>query len=90
MTLANRTPRRVLTSLCLFVALALSAPAQENKDAILLNDISQSETGIDSERNAGVFLTADSALELPSMPKAEMAARILDQLHSLRARQLVR
>lgn len=59
-------------------------------DAILLNDISASETGFDSERNAGVFLTAESSLELPAMAKQEMAGRILDQIHSLRARQLVR
>jgi len=59
-------------------------------DAILLNDISAPETGFDSGHNAGVFLTADSALELPAMSKQEMAGRILDQVHSLRARQLVR
>jgi len=59
-------------------------------DAILLNDISATETGFDSGHNAGVFLTADSALELPAMSKQEMAGRILDQIHSLRARQLVR
>ena len=59
-------------------------------DAILLNDISGSQTGFDSDLNAGWFITADSALELPPMPKAEMADRILDQLLSLRARHLVR
>jgi len=59
-------------------------------DAILLNDISETQTGFDSDRNAGLFITADSVLHLPVMPKREMAGRILDQLHSLRARQLVR
>ena len=59
-------------------------------DAILLNDISGVHTGFDSDHNAGWFLTADSALELPPMPKPEMAGRILDQVLSLRARHLVR
>jgi len=59
-------------------------------DAILLNDISGVQTGFDSDHNAGWFLTADSALELPPMPKPEMAGRILDQVLSLRARHLVR
>jgi phosphopantothenoylcysteine decarboxylase/phosphopantothenate--cysteine ligase len=64
--------------------------AAKQADAILLNDISGAETGFDSDRNAGLFITADSVLELPSMPKREMADRILDQLLTLRARLLVR
>jgi len=59
-------------------------------DAILLNDISGVRTGFDSDVNAGWFITPDSALELQPMPKPEMAGRILDQLLSLRARNLVR
>jgi len=59
-------------------------------DAILLNDISGIATGFDSDQNAGTFITADAALDLPAMPKREMADRILDQLLTLRARHLVR
>ena len=59
-------------------------------DAILLNDISGASTGFDSDQNAGMFITADTTLELPAMPKREMAHRILDQLLTLRARHLVR
>jgi len=59
-------------------------------DAILLNDISGIATGFDSDQNAGTFITADTALDLPAMPKREMADRILDQLLTLRARHLVR
>jgi phosphopantothenoylcysteine decarboxylase/phosphopantothenate--cysteine ligase len=62
----------------------------KNADAILLNDISGAETGFDADCNAGTFITADSALELPSMPKREIADHILDQLLTLRARHLVR
>ena len=64
--------------------------AAKQADAILLNDISGAETGFDSDRNAGAFITSDSVLELPSMPKWEMADRILDQLLTLRARLLIR
>jgi phosphopantothenoylcysteine decarboxylase/phosphopantothenate--cysteine ligase len=64
--------------------------AAKQADAILLNDISGAETGFDSDRNAGTLITADSVLELPSMPKREMADRILDQLLTLRARLLIR
>jgi phosphopantothenoylcysteine decarboxylase/phosphopantothenate--cysteine ligase len=64
--------------------------AAKQADAILLNDISGAETGFDSDRNAGAFITSDSVLELPSMPKREMADRILDQLLTLRARLLIR
>jgi phosphopantothenoylcysteine decarboxylase/phosphopantothenate--cysteine ligase len=64
--------------------------AAKQADAILLNDISGAETGFNSDRNAGLFITADSVLELPSMHKREMAGRILDQLLTLRTRLLVR
>jgi phosphopantothenoylcysteine decarboxylase/phosphopantothenate--cysteine ligase len=64
--------------------------AAKQADAILLNDISAPKIGFDSDRNAGWFITRDAALELPPMPKPEMANRILGQLLSLRARHLVR
>jgi phosphopantothenoylcysteine decarboxylase/phosphopantothenate--cysteine ligase len=54
-------------------------------DAIVINDVSSSELGFDSERNAGTFLTRDGAVEIPEMSKAEMAGRILDQAVKLRA-----
>jgi phosphopantothenoylcysteine decarboxylase/phosphopantothenate--cysteine ligase len=54
-------------------------------DAIVINDVSSSELGFDSERNAGTFLTRDGAVEIPEMSKAEMAGRILDQVVKLRA-----
>ena len=53
-------------------------------DAIVLNDISRPEIGFDSDRNAATFVTADSAIEIPEMPKRELADRILDQVQRLR------
>jgi phosphopantothenoylcysteine decarboxylase/phosphopantothenate--cysteine ligase len=72
------------------VARAREKMLAKQADAIVLNDVSGTETGFDSDLNAGTFITADSVLELPPMPKREMADRILDQLLTLHARHLVR
>jgi phosphopantothenoylcysteine decarboxylase / phosphopantothenate---cysteine ligase len=53
-------------------------------DAIVLNDISRAGIGFDSDSNAATFITADAAIDIPEMPKREVADRILDQLVSLR------
>jgi phosphopantothenoylcysteine decarboxylase/phosphopantothenate--cysteine ligase len=54
-------------------------------DAIVVNDVSNPRLGFDSDRNAGVFLTATEAIPLPESSKRQMAARILDQTLTLRA-----
>jgi phosphopantothenoylcysteine decarboxylase/phosphopantothenate--cysteine ligase len=53
-------------------------------DAIVLNDISRAGLGFDSDSNAGVFVTAESAVEMPPMSKRALADRILDQVAALR------
>ncbi len=53
-------------------------------DAVVLNDVSRAGLGFDSDRNAGVFVTADSAVELPEDTKGQMAERILEEVASLR------
>ena len=53
-------------------------------DAIVVNDVSSSELGFDSENNAGIFLRRDGAVEIPTMSKAGMAEMILDEVHRLR------
>ncbi|HXE09427.1 MAG TPA: bifunctional phosphopantothenoylcysteine decarboxylase/phosphopantothenate--cysteine ligase CoaBC [Acidobacteriaceae bacterium] len=58
-------------------------------DAVVLNDVSREGLGFDSERNAGVFVTCDSAAELAEGTKREMADRILDEVGGLRRRQPV-
>ena len=49
-------------------------------DALVVNDVSGTETGFDSERNAGTYLTAKTSVDLPESSKAKMAARILDEI----------
>ena len=48
-------------------------------DLIVANDVSQEETGFESDENSGMILDqADLAEEIPRMPKIQMADRILD------------
>ena len=53
-------------------------------DAVVLNDVSRTGLGFDADRNAGVFVTEDSAVELQEGTKREMAERILDRVASMR------
>lgn len=59
--------------------------ARKGVDALVVNDVSGTETGFDSDRNAGTFLTPGAAVELPPSSKARMAARILDEAVHLRS-----
>ncbi|HEY4380759.1 MAG TPA: bifunctional phosphopantothenoylcysteine decarboxylase/phosphopantothenate--cysteine ligase CoaBC [Acidobacteriaceae bacterium] len=56
-------------------------------DAIVFNDVSQPGIGFDSDRNAATFITREHAIDIPEMPKREMADRILDQVAALRTAQ---
>jgi len=52
-------------------------------DALVVNDVSSSTLGFDSERNAGSFLTRGGVVEFPAMSKVEMAGRILDEVRKI-------
>lgn len=53
-------------------------------DAIVVNDVAGNGAGIDADDNAATFLTSSTAVELPLMPKRELADRILDEILMLR------
>lgn len=57
-------------------------------DAIVVNDVSSSNLGFDSENNAGSFLTRDGAITIQAMSKAAMSERILDEVRHLRTQTL--
>ena len=58
-------------------------------DGMVVNDVSQAETGFDSDWNAGTFLTREGgAVAMPLGRKTEMAERILDEVAGLRERML--
>jgi phosphopantothenoylcysteine decarboxylase/phosphopantothenate--cysteine ligase len=53
-------------------------------DAIVANDVNGEDVGIDADTNAATFLTRTTSLELPQMPKRQLADRILDEILTLR------
>lgn len=63
---------------------------RKGADAIVANDVSAPNLGFDSERNAGVFITEESTVNLPETSKREMSRLILDEVKSLRARASTR
>ena len=59
--------------------------ARKGCDLLVANDISRSDAGFETDDNAVTLLTPDGdAEELPLLPKAEVAARILDRVEKLR------
>jgi phosphopantothenoylcysteine decarboxylase/phosphopantothenate--cysteine ligase len=54
-------------------------------DAIVVNDVSQSGIGFDSENNAATLLTAEESFVFPLMSKRQLAVKLLDQVVRLRA-----
>ncbi|MGD0740179.1 MAG: bifunctional phosphopantothenoylcysteine decarboxylase/phosphopantothenate--cysteine ligase CoaBC [Terracidiphilus sp.] len=53
-------------------------------DAIVANDVNGDGVGIDADTNGATFLTRTTSLELPQMPKRQLADRILDEILTLR------
>jgi phosphopantothenoylcysteine decarboxylase/phosphopantothenate--cysteine ligase len=58
--------------------------AAKQLDAIVVNDVSHSGIGFDSERNAVTILTHHEVVEVPETTKWEVAQRVLDQVVKLR------
>jgi phosphopantothenoylcysteine decarboxylase/phosphopantothenate--cysteine ligase len=59
--------------------------ARKGADALVLNDVSGSQTGFDSDDNSGWFLTSEDTTELPFGSKTDMAARILSEALRLKS-----
>ncbi len=57
---------------------------RKGADAIVVNNAAGEHVGIDSDTNAATFLTPTTAIELPLMPKRQLADRILDEILALR------
>lgn len=55
-------------------------------DAIVVNDVSNSGIGFDSDRNQVTIITADGQIEIPEDSKLKVAHRILDAVLKLRTR----
>jgi phosphopantothenoylcysteine decarboxylase / phosphopantothenate---cysteine ligase len=57
---------------------------RKGADAIVVNDVAGEGVGIDADTNAATFLTRATVVELPEMPKRQLADRILDEILTLR------
>jgi phosphopantothenoylcysteine decarboxylase/phosphopantothenate--cysteine ligase len=57
---------------------------RKGADAIVVNDVTGEGVGFDADLNAATFLTLNTAIEMPVMPKRQLADRILDEILTLR------
>ncbi len=57
---------------------------RKGADAIVVNDVAGEGVGIEADTNAATFLTTSTAVEMPEMPKRQLADRILDEALTLR------
>jgi phosphopantothenoylcysteine decarboxylase / phosphopantothenate---cysteine ligase len=60
--------------------------ARKGLDAVVVNDISRSDIGFDSNDNEVTIVLPDAEQEVGCRPKAEVAAAVLDAVEGLRAR----
>jgi len=68
------------------VAAARRKLERKGCDLIVANDVSREGAGFDGETNAVVFVWPGGEVEeLPLLPKAEVAARLLDRIEKLRS-----
>jgi phosphopantothenoylcysteine decarboxylase/phosphopantothenate--cysteine ligase len=59
--------------------------ARKGCDLLVANDISKPTAGFDTDHNTVVFVWPDGEVEeLPSLPKAEVAAQLFDRVEKLR------
>ncbi len=58
--------------------------ASKRVDAIVLNDVSQSDIGFNSDRNAVTIVTAEDSIEVGAASKLEIAQRVLDVVVRIR------
>lgn len=63
---------------------AKSKMAKKNLDLVVANDITKKGAGFNSDTNIATIITSETEIELPLMPKRELADRILDEVVKLR------
>jgi phosphopantothenoylcysteine decarboxylase/phosphopantothenate--cysteine ligase len=70
------------------IAAARRKLARKGCDLLVANDVSRSDAGFESDRNAVALLSPDGQVEeLPLLDKREVAARIWDRIEKLRGAQ---
>jgi len=63
---------------------ARSKMEKKNLDLVVANDITQKGAGFNSDTNIATILTRENEIDLPLMPKRELAHKILDEVIKLR------
>ena len=57
---------------------------KKDLDMVVANDVSQNGAGFNSDTNIATVITKSGSVDMPLMPKREMADRILDEIMKLR------
>jgi phosphopantothenoylcysteine decarboxylase/phosphopantothenate--cysteine ligase len=68
-----------------WVGRARSKLERKGLDAIVVNDVSRTEIGFESERNEVAIVEAGGTTEVPIAPKEDVADAILDRVEALRS-----
>jgi phosphopantothenoylcysteine decarboxylase/phosphopantothenate--cysteine ligase len=69
------------------IAHARGKLARKKADLIVANDVSRTDAGFEADRNAVTIVSKDQAEDVPLQSKDAVAARILDRVEPLLARQ---
>ncbi len=56
---------------------------KKNLDLVVANDITQKGAGFNSDTNIATILTRENQIDLPLMPKRELAHKILNEVIKL-------
>jgi phosphopantothenoylcysteine decarboxylase/phosphopantothenate--cysteine ligase len=67
---------------------AKSKMERKNLDLVIANDITKKGAGFNSDTNIATIVTRENEIELPKMPKHELADKILDEVVKLRGKLL--
>ncbi|NCY17598.1 MAG: bifunctional 4'-phosphopantothenoylcysteine decarboxylase/phosphopantothenoylcysteine synthetase, partial [Actinobacteria bacterium] len=59
--------------------------AAKHLDLVVANDVSAPDAGFEVDTNRVILIESSGIEEVPLLPKAEVAARILDRVVALRA-----
>ncbi len=65
---------------------AKSKMEKKNLDLVVANDITQKGAGFNTDTNIATIITRENEIDLPLMPKREMADKILDEVLKLRGK----
>ncbi|HUR98291.1 MAG TPA: phosphopantothenoylcysteine decarboxylase, partial [Pyrinomonadaceae bacterium] len=66
------------------VEYARSKMQKKGLDIVVANDVTKAGAGFNTDTNIATILTRSDELELPLMPKRELAERILDEVLKIR------